>query len=454
MTKETLIQTPPEASKSSETAKAPSAVKSTKTLQQTSSPTAEASKSIALPAYQCAVERLIVCGSGLAAYSATVVACSMNVAPLLITGPTPGGVLAFPGYIESWPGAAPNLQSHELAAALYSQAARLGTKFLFDSVQSIDTTTQPYTITTKHGKLLSASAIIVATGLTPKTLNLPGEASLLGRSVFTSAAFVSIFPRYAAVVGNNNTAAAEALALSTKVRRVTFVCNASQLSCAPSLAVKLRETLNIIIKYNVTVSNYNTNASGKLLGLTLVHPIGWILIDAFLVVLALGSEPKIDLLPPEAKTTNGFAKEYFDTPNLKGIFAAGSILESTANQPIMISASGFTAANTAVQYITSLKSQLAVAHFEFERTVQHESAKVATALILHGAERFSKKALSAPFQVTKTPIYPSEAPPAGQINPTTPPLEGKRAAQTPNEAPITARRPSPKNRKTSKLTKR
>ncbi|MFP3018966.1 MAG: NAD(P)/FAD-dependent oxidoreductase [Candidatus Hodgkinia cicadicola] len=395
------------------------------------------SKSIALIAYHRTVERLIVFGSGLAGYSAVTAACSLNTSPLLITGSFPGGVLASPGSIESWPGAAPNAQPHELAAALHFQAARLGVRFMYDSVQSLDTSVQPYVITTKRGEVLYASAIIIATGLTPKTLNLKGEASLLGRSVFTSAAFVTDIPMHAAVVGNDSTAVAEALALSTKVRRVTLVCNASQLSCAPSLAFRLKRTFNILVKYNTTVSNYITNPLGDLRGLCLAHQTGLDVIHASLVVLALGSQPKVDFLPPEAKTTNGFVKEYFDSPNLKGIFAAGSILESTSNQLIMISASGFTAATNAVQYINSLKSKLTLAHFEFEQTLKHESAKVATALISAGVERFSSKTLNISSSATETPVKPSESAPTEQLTPTTPLSEGEKGRTTVKRSPNT-----------------
>ncbi len=76
-------------------------------------------------------------------------------------------------------------------------------------------------------------------------------------------------------------------------------------------------------------------------------------IIATVAVLALGFEPKVDLLPPSAKTAEGFVKTSFDDPNLKGIFAAGSIVESMPNQQIMLSASGFSAATNAVRYLSA-----------------------------------------------------------------------------------------------------
>ncbi|MGP1917751.1 MAG: FAD-dependent oxidoreductase, partial [Candidatus Hodgkinia cicadicola] len=286
-------------------------------------------------------------------------ATSAATPPLMITGPTLGGALASQGNIDLWPGAAADAKSSDFAAALHAQAARLGTQFMHDSVVSIDTTTQPYNISTKSGGLLSASAIIIATGLSPKTLNLPGEASLLGRSLFLSAASINGPHKDAALVGNDCAAITEALALSTMVSQLTLVCGAPQLSCPPSVALKLSQTPNIRVECNAEVSSYATDESdgGPLLrGLNLKRANEVFTINVTVVVLALGSEPKVDLLPPEAKTTEGYVKTTFDNPNLKGIFAAGSIAESAPTQLIMISASGFTAATNAIRYLSSADS--------------------------------------------------------------------------------------------------
>ncbi|MGP1916351.1 MAG: NAD(P)/FAD-dependent oxidoreductase, partial [Candidatus Hodgkinia cicadicola] len=335
----TIDLTKPEASKSSETPKVTLVTAESAKPIQMSSPTVEVSKSVVPPVPQPSFERLVVLGSGLAGCSAAVGVCSHGTPPLLITGPILGGTLASPGNIDFWPGAAPDAKSSDLAAALHAQAVRLGTKFMFDSVQSIDTNVYPYIITTKQGGLLSASAIIVATGLTPKTLNLKDEVSLLGRSIFTSAATINGPHKHAAVVGDNCAAVNEALALSTIASHVTLICGALQFSCPPSLVLKLSQTSNIRVEFNASVSSYATEVSdgGPLLrGLTIKRSNETFTIIASIAVLALGSEPKVDLLPSEAKTAEGFIKQNFTSSNLKGIFAAGSIVESVPDQQIML----------------------------------------------------------------------------------------------------------------------
>ncbi|MFP3019068.1 MAG: FAD-dependent oxidoreductase [Candidatus Hodgkinia cicadicola] len=363
-------------------------------------------------------ERFVIIGSGLSAYSASFTICSAATPPLIITGPTLGGTLASLGSIDYWPGAAPNAKSSDLAAALHVQAARLGTRFMFDSVVSIDTTTQPYTISTKRSGLLSASAIIIATGLTPKTLNLKDEVSLLGRSVFSSAASINGPHKDAAVVGNDSAAINEALALSTMVSQVTLVCGASQLSCPPSLVSKLSQTTNIRVECNAEVSSYATNESdgGLLLwGLTLKRSNEVFTINATVTVLALGSEPKVDLLPPEAKTADGCVKTNFTNPNLKGIFAAGSIVESTPNQLIMLSASGFTAATNALRYLSSAESSAASTEVAQpaevpaeDKTKLAEAETIATASV--PTSQAKADVTSKPASAGKTPSAEASSP--------------------------------------------
>ncbi|MGP1918355.1 MAG: NAD(P)/FAD-dependent oxidoreductase [Candidatus Hodgkinia cicadicola] len=370
------------------------------------------------PTPKVLVEKLAVIGSGLSAYSSLIAACSLQTTPLMITGPTLGGTLASPEPLKYWPGAAPNAKFSDLAAALHVQSANLGAKFMFESVKSINTNVQPYVITTNLDKQITASAIIIATGLTPKTLNLKDEVSLLGRSVFTSAATINGPHKDAAIVGNDSLAINEALALSKMVSQVTLICTTSQLSCPPDLALKLSQTTNIHVERDVTIDAYVTDKSTGgpfLYGLSFKRSNKVFTINVTVIVLALGSEPKVDLLPPEAKTPEGFVKTSFTNPNLKGIFAAGSILESTPNQLIMLSASGFTAANAAVHYLSAAANPPAAPVKPETKLAEAEAKAPASALTTKAKPDGLAKATeptSAVSNTTKqvsTPSAPSKA---------------------------------------------
>ncbi|MFP3038996.1 MAG: NAD(P)/FAD-dependent oxidoreductase, partial [Candidatus Hodgkinia cicadicola] len=276
------------------------------------------------------VEKVAIIGSGIAGYSASHPVCANHISPLMLTGVVVGGHLTKPKSLKFWPGAQPNMLSTELATSLNEQALRLGVRFLYDSVQSIDFNVQPYTIVTSQGKVIFAETIIIATGLEPKTLNLPNESELLDRNVFTSAASIKTPHKDAAVIGNDESAVEEALTLSTTIPQVTLLCSSPQLTCPPSQLLTLTKTANIRMEYNVKVTSYLTDKTDNglvLRGVTYEQSSKTISLDVTAIVLAQGSKPKVDLFPDSAKTTSGFIKTSFDDPSLKGIFPAGSIVE-------------------------------------------------------------------------------------------------------------------------------
>ncbi|MFP3037605.1 MAG: NAD(P)/FAD-dependent oxidoreductase [Candidatus Hodgkinia cicadicola] len=315
-------------------------------------------------------ETLVVVGSGLAGYSAAIAACAYSRPPLLITGPSLGGRLTDAEPLDYWPGAAPDAKGSALATSLHAQAARLGVRFINDTVKSINTEAKPYVISTECNGFVVASAVIVATGLSPKLLGLNDESLLIGRSVFTSSAVMGGPHKDVAVVGNGSLAIAEALELSTMVAQVTVVCDAPSFTCSPALFAKLADVTNVKVACGASVLSYITDESegGPLLWqLSCKGPSEAVFtVDATAVVLAVGYEPKVDLLPSEVKTADGYVKANADA--LEGIFCAGSIVEATSDQAIMIAASGYEAARRAECYLAAEERKQAAAKEELERS--------------------------------------------------------------------------------------
>ncbi|MFP3037632.1 MAG: NAD(P)/FAD-dependent oxidoreductase, partial [Candidatus Hodgkinia cicadicola] len=205
-------------------------------------------------------KRMVIIGSGLAGYSAAIAACAYTL-PILITGNAFGGALASAKPLDYWPGAVQGAKHSDLAASLHDQAARLGVKLIHDTAESIDTSAKPYVVSLKNQGPIEAGAVIVATGLSPKTLGLSEESELLGRSVFTSSAVMGGPHKDVAVVGNGERAVDEALALSKMADRVTIVCSANKLSCPSHGLTRLARTANITVEYETSVIAYVTDDS-------------------------------------------------------------------------------------------------------------------------------------------------------------------------------------------------
>ena len=62
------------------------------------------------------------------------------------------------------------------------QAERFGAKVVFDTATEVDFSEQPYKVKTYGGEYL-ADTVVIATGATPRHLEIPGEEEFTGKGV-------------------------------------------------------------------------------------------------------------------------------------------------------------------------------------------------------------------------------------------------------------------------------
>ena len=61
-----------------------------------------------------------------------------------------------------------------------AHAQKFGTRFLSERITAVDISQRPFTLTTNKNEVIKAQSVIIATGASPKHLNIPGEQELLG----------------------------------------------------------------------------------------------------------------------------------------------------------------------------------------------------------------------------------------------------------------------------------
>ena len=88
------------------------------------------------------------------------------------------------------------------------QAERFGAEFKQCDIATVDIDCRPFRVICDSGDTMTSSAIIVATGASPKWLGVKGEAELLSNGVHTCATCDGFFyrDRHAAVIGGGDTA--------------------------------------------------------------------------------------------------------------------------------------------------------------------------------------------------------------------------------------------------------
>ena len=125
--------------------------------------------------------KLLIVGSGPAGYTAAVYAARAMLNPLLIQGMQPGGQLTITTEVENWPGET-EIQGPDLMVKMEEHARAMGTDIVIDMVTSLDLQRRPFTATCDSGRVVTADAVILATG------GFQGNPELLARYVTPYAA--------------------------------------------------------------------------------------------------------------------------------------------------------------------------------------------------------------------------------------------------------------------------
>ena len=254
----------------------------------------------------------------------------------------------------------PIIDGEELVSKFKNQIEYLDFARHLDKVTKIERTDGGFVVSTKGGKTFKSRAAIIATGVMPKRLNIPGEQQHLGHGVSYSA--VSHAPLFidmeVAVVGEASAALKTAAELAQIAKRVNVIGTPSKL-VESDLGKKLKASgkVEFFTDYEVEeirgkdaveeiLIRHKTNKAERVL-----HVKG--------VFVDLGYEPEKELYSHMVKTTaeGRIMISENNQTNVPGLFAAGDITDVNAQQVVIAIGEGANAALSAYNYLLSLKSK-------------------------------------------------------------------------------------------------
>jgi thioredoxin reductase (NADPH) len=167
---------------------------------------------------------VVVIGGGPAGLATAVYAASEGLRAVLVESHAPGGQAGTSSMIENYLGFPHGVRGADLARFATEQARRFGAELLTAQTAVGLRREDPYRIVLlSDGTELTTYCVVIATGMSARTLDVPGLAALQGVSVFYGAAMTEA-ARYRSkdicVVGGANSAGQGALFFSRSARRV------------------------------------------------------------------------------------------------------------------------------------------------------------------------------------------------------------------------------------------
>lgn len=302
------------------------------------------------------VEKVIILGSGPAGMAAALYAARAELKPLVISGIDLGGQAALTNTIENYPGFPEGVGGAELGELFQKQAERFGARVEFATATGVDISHQPYSIKTDSGTY-STNSLIIATGASPRYLNISGEKEFTGKGVSYCGTCDGWFfkEKKVAVVGGGDSALEEALFLTRFASSVTIIHRRDALRAGALLQSRAKENPKISFLWNSVVDEINgdTKVTSLKIRNTQTNEVNTLPFDGIFVFI--GHTPNTSLFSGQLDMdTNGFllVNKFMETSK-EGVFAAGEAADAHFKQVITSAGMGAAAAIQATRYLES-----------------------------------------------------------------------------------------------------
>lgn len=290
---------------------------------------------------------VIIIGAGPAGLTAAIYLGRAGKKVLILEKNVYGGQIVNSKEVENYP-AISKISGFDFSNNLYNQAKNFGAELKYETVVNL---TKDKEVTTNRGKY-QAKSIIIATGLSNRTLEIDGVDSFIGRGISYCATCDGNFfkDKVVAVVGGGNTALEDAIFLSNICKKVYIIHRRTTFRGEKILQDILNKKDNVEFVFNSNVVKINGNELLESIIINTNNEEKELQIDG--LFLAIGQIPNnsyIDIIDLDEK---GYAIANEDCKtNIDGIYVAGDFRTKKVRQLVTAASDGATAAINAIEYI-------------------------------------------------------------------------------------------------------
>ncbi|OUL23655.1 fused response regulator/thioredoxin-disulfide reductase [Nostoc sp. T09] len=202
---------------------------------------------------------LAIVGGGPAGLAAAVYGASEGLSTVMIEREAPGGQAGSSSRIENYLGFPVGLSGADLARRAVTQAKRFGVEILTPQTVTGVRIQDPYrVISLADGSEISCHALLIATGVSYRKLDIPGEERLYGAGVYYGAAMTEAIAcqgEEVFIIGGANSAGQAAMHFSKYAHSVTMLVRSDSLTKSMSqyLIDQIAATENITVRTQTKV---------------------------------------------------------------------------------------------------------------------------------------------------------------------------------------------------------
>ncbi|RLC38263.1 thioredoxin-disulfide reductase [Candidatus Falkowbacteria bacterium] len=294
----------------------------------------------------------IIIGSGPAGLTAGIYAARREMKALII-GKELGGQIMWASEIENYPGFS-LIKADELVNKIKKQVDNLGVEIKTGEIKEIKKEKNKFTIYTQK-EIFKSKTIIIAMGLQPRRLNIPGEIEFNGRGVTYCANCDGPFYREknVVVVGGGNSALDAAEVLSKIAKKVYLVHRREEFRGFEVLVDEVKSKKNIELILNSEIKEIKGDLKvEKVITVNLKEKKEKeLIVDG--VFIEIGRIAHTDLVA-KLVDRNEQGQIIIDSQGrtlTPGLFAAGDVVNSAFKQLTIAMGSATTAALSAYQYL-------------------------------------------------------------------------------------------------------
>ena len=299
---------------------------------------------------------VVIIGGGPAGYSAALYATRAGLSTIILEKYMVGGQMVQTHQIDNYPGFHQGIDGYQLASEFKKQAERFGAKSQYANVHALDLKAKIKVVNSDVG-LIYGKSIIIATGASPRKLDLPYIEQLSGRGVAYCAACDGMFykDKVVAVIGGGNSAVADALLLSRIAKKVYLIHRRNELKATKIYLESLQNTSNLEVLYHQEVQDilYDDFVHGIILKDVQSSNQTKIALDG--VFISIGRVAASELVKDQLELDEqGYivADETTKT-KIDGVFVAGDVRTKQVRQIVTAMGDGANAALMAEEYLSN-----------------------------------------------------------------------------------------------------